>query len=330
MRCIVLVLACLIAVPAYSTSPIETGVGDPIVTKVIELAKKRAINSENVNWTVVEQEVGEIIAQQPSESGRTQAIEHVVRALDDGHSFYRPPSKATPTSRGAGEVDSGMSRRERVSVPIASYSGNRRFGVLALNAWTGSKKELDNATSIVRAELIRAVSRDPCGIIIDLTWNQGGNMWPMMGGIAPLYDEGTVLVFHARDESDQIIQVQDDQLKVNGATYPEAAHLPPVRPLPRYVALILSNRTASSGEIVALGFRGQENVRTFGEVTAGQTTANWSTTLDNGGRLALASAHIADRTESIQRGPLHPDVRSESARLDAESWLASNCPKSDH
>ena len=74
------------------------------------------------------------------------------------------------------------------------------------------------------------------------------------------------------------------------------------------IAVLISDKTASSGEMTAISLLARENSKTFGNKTAGYTTANAMYKLSNGATLLLAVSYSMDkiikkiyRWELIQR-----------------------------
>lgn len=294
--------------------------GDPSVDRVIALAKDTALNSERVDWPVVERDAAALFRATPGQEGRTAAIRRVLMSLDDGHSFYMPP-RMDP----AGAGSSAAGSQQRVRAPIASSDTVAgRFGRLTINAWVGAPQAVIGAAQLVRQELVKALGAESCGLIVDVSSNGGGNMWPMMGGIAPLYDEGTLQTFEGRGGARQVVNVQGGALRMDTSVYPRVDY-PAFAVTPRFIAIIIGKRTASSGEILALGFKGQGNVRTFGQATAGLTTANKTTRLPDGGLLGLTTSRILDRAGNVQEGVLLPDEPSERPNEAAAAWLAERC-----
>ena len=73
------------------------------------------------------------------------------------------------------------------------------------------------------------------------------------------------------------------------------------------VAVLTDGRTASSGEAVAVAFRGRPDVRTFGAATAGMTSANETHRMRDGAVIVVTVADFADHRRTVYRGPLPPD-----------------------
>lgn len=75
------------------------------------------------------------------------------------------------------------------------------------------------------------------------------------------------------------------------------------------VAVIMGHKTASAGEAVALSFRGRSNTRSFGEPTAGYSTANQPIALPDGAMIALTTGLMADRFRNVATGSIEPDEK---------------------
>jgi C-terminal processing protease CtpA/Prc len=92
------------------------------------------------------------------------------------------------------------------------------------------------------------------------------------------------------------------------------------------VAVLTNRSVASSGEAIAVAFRGRPGTRTFGIDTCGLPTANDNFTLSDGATLFLTVALDADRTMTAYDSSLPPDERIDdpSALVErAIAWLRS-------
>lgn len=161
-----------------------------------------------------------------------------------------------------------------------------------------------------------------CGWVVDLRRNYGGNMFPMLDALRPILGEGTLGFFVDNDG-----RRPWSYLSRPGGT----AGVAPPEPPP--VAVLTSRLTASSGEAVAISLRGRPRARSFGEPTAGLSTANSTIPMVDGGLVIVTSAREADRTGRVYEGAVAPDqpaaidwARIESDDdplvLEAMRWLA--------
>ena len=110
--------------------------------------------------------------------------------------------------------------------------------------------------------------------IIDLRHNGGGNMHPMVTGIAPLIGDGKVGSLTTLKEE----KIFDWEIKNSNFMYQNNQLLklpnkPKFKKQPK-IAVLTSKYTVSSGELVATCFKGRPNTRFFGEATGSLTTNN--------------------------------------------------------
>ena len=92
----------------------------------------------------------------------------------------------------------------------------------------------------------------------------------------------------------------------------------------RPVAMIYGNSTGSSGEVVAISFRGRPNTMSFGQETAGATTRIDNLRMSDGAYLNLAAGYDVDRNRVEFRGKVSPDRVIEDhdeAVREAVKWI---------
>lgn len=272
----------------------------PSLDKTIELAKTRALRSSSVNWSAVDSESHSIAPVQ----GEDAAIRYVLKALGDHHTFYNH------------------------SVPIAESRGQSSgVPVLAINSWSGSPQAAQAAAQTVRSALLDATSNTKCGIVLDFTQNPGGNMWPMVNGLSPLFTNGLLGGF--RDSAGKLSPIE----KKDGVIYSDGkivglGGLGPTKDLPlKAIAIIVGPYTSSSGEITTIMFKGQNNVRFFGQPTSGYSTGNQTLPLPNGGVLILTTSVTLDRTGAAYSEAINPDQITDKPYADAAAWVNAQCRK---
>jgi carboxyl-terminal processing protease len=112
--------------------------------------------------------------------------------------------------------------------------------------------------------------------IIDLRYNGGGNMYPMVSGIAPIIGDGTVgKLMSAKNETLFNWTIKNGNFTYDVSDVVKLPNKPKFKSLPK-VAVLTSRWTASSGEIVATTLKGRPDTMFFGEATGGYTTnASW-------------------------------------------------------
>ena len=160
------------------------------------------------------------------------------------------------------------------------------------------------------------------GWIVDLRKNVGGNMWPMLAAIGPLAGEGILGHFIDRD-AQQIawgyrqgasFYEQENVYEVSCPVEVVSSECP--------VAILTSDQTASSGEILLVSFLGRDNVRVFGQATRGIPTANDIYPLDDNTLLVLTRFITADSRGKTYEAAIAPHVVCENALEAATGWLS--------
>jgi C-terminal processing protease CtpA/Prc len=287
--------------------------------EILETMQEHALNTSQVDWEKVRAKTYARAANAVAPKDTYPAIEFALGSLQDSHSRLMTPEEVAALESGAlmqdmpepsGELlDNGLAY---LNVP--AFAGSVEAGRAYAATLQGLIRELDAA--------------QPCGWIVDLRENMGGDFWPMLAGIGLLVGEGSSGAFVAADgqekpwgyavgkawEGDEaLIELGPDQV------YTLQETLPPV-------AVLTGRQTMSSGEAVVVTFRGRPNSRSFGQETAGLSTGNEVFDLADGARLFLTVSRFADRTGAVYGGIITPDeyVRdpeSNAALEAAAGWL---------
>jgi C-terminal processing protease CtpA/Prc len=167
--------------------------------------------------------------------------------------------------------------------------------------------------------------RRPCGWIVDLRGDQGGDMFPMLLSVEPLLGEGALVAFRSAHGTSPYVTARPGGLAegIQLSLFDTApVAVPELAPVPA-VALLTGPETASAGEAVAIAFRGRGDVRSFGEPTYGATGSPEYVSLPGGAELAFSSSLDVDRNGVVYRRPLEPRVVTSSPLSSARRWLLS-------
>jgi C-terminal processing protease CtpA/Prc len=173
----------------------------------------------------------------------------------------------------------------------------------------GGPEEVKECTIKLRNGICELKKKIPKYWIIDLRFNLGGNMYPMMMGLAELLPKEIQL---GGDTYDGEIwrskwTLKDGIFDYNGAY----TDIPPMNyhdsKTPK-IAVLMGRYTSSSGETVACAFKGQEQTKLFGEVTSGSTTANWWMPIGDKVVFNPAVSYFADRNFKVYKDGIIPDV----------------------
>lgn len=327
------VLLCMLLATCAAGAQASAEAADPRTARLeqaLSFIEARAYNLPRLDWPATREAAQAALRATPGEAGLTAAIRGVLRALDDGHSFYRPPSNAMAAMPAAAPAASTpVPAPASPHAPIAVLASGGHVPVVQVNRWSGAPSQMQDAARQVRAVLVEAMAAAPCGLVLDLRGNVGGNVWPMFAGLAPLFAPGVLQTWVDRAGDGRAVELADGALRHGGRPMPiDVASLPMPSARPQRIALLLGARTASSGELLALGFAGDPAVRRFGAPTAGATTSNASLPLPGGAVLAVMSSHVRDRTGAMVSGPLQPDEATARPMEAAQAWLRTQCAAS--
>lgn len=319
----------MVGVAATSVSALPSAAADGYFQQALVLIRQHHRNSTKADWPRIEARARSMLAGASQPADTYPAIRMVLDALNERHSHLieAPSGETGPAKAG---VQGSAPRPKVPSMPTWALV-NKRFGQLRLPELDtlyaeGSTRGASYVAS-ARAALTYLDKARPCGWIIDLRENGGGDMWPMLRGLDPLLGIAPFGLFVLPDGS------KLTWVRAYGNIFPSPKGLPASSPafsLTRSsapIAVLIGPQTASSGEMTAIALIGQPRVRVFGARSAGFTTANKAHLLSDGAMLVLTETSVQDRTGKDYVGPITPDEQLDPAKAEeaAQRWLGRQC-----
>jgi len=296
-----------------------------MLDSAVAIARRHSLWRDTVSWRALERKLRVALGDAKTTADAYPAINLLTESLGDHHSYALPPdrlailqgARATNGAPASLSALGALIREPRIAhVRVPAHTrqdipGNRAY-----------------ATAIRRAMVGMALPR-PCGWIVDLRENGGGNMWPMFAGLRPLLGDDTLGAFVTLDSTWH--WTADGAEDNNARTYMKELPAATLDLSAATVAVLIGPVTGSAGEALALAFRGRPNARSFGAPTRGVATSNARFALPDGGWLVLTTGVMRDRNNRGDGGPIRPDVRASDAdpraALDsAVAWLSAGCP----
>ncbi len=200
----------------------------------------------------------------------------------------------------------------------AIQSGRQPFQSAMLPAQTGYLRIVgmpmgDNAqlAAPIRSAICSLQTLGARRWIVDLRYNGGGNMFPMLAGVANLLGDGEVGGSFDNDgHRFSTWTIKDGDVYYNDFLSADLENQCPLAEAPK-VAVLTSRYTVSSGEVVAVAFKGRPNTRFFGEPTAGFTTETDWTVLPAGVTMSIAMSYYADREGRLYKDSIPVDEPAE-------------------
>jgi carboxyl-terminal processing protease len=245
-------------------------------------------------------------------------IRFVLASLGDHHSGFISPEMVSRLN--ALTVTDNPAPESRVL--------SDRLGYIRVPPFvSGRQGAIDEAATRLQRAVEEADAEHPCGWVVDLQTNGGGNMWPMLAGLGPILGTGRLGGFVDPDgvittwsyADGAAAEANQPRAHVIGGSYRSRAST-------AAVAVLIGRATASSGEAVAIAFIGRPNTRSFGQRTRGLTTSNDQFRLSDGAILNLSVSAFADRNGGVYPDGIDPDeptvaVAAEPIPTAARHWL---------
>jgi carboxyl-terminal processing protease len=301
----------------------------------VKLMKEQALHRKEIDWEHLDRTVAQLSRGAQSVGDTYLVIRYAVTQMRETHTMFltaRTVEKMRQEQRGPDGKNRGAS----------SELLQGKFGYLALPGLysLSDTEQIDYATSVAR-QLQTLQQSKPCGWLVDLRNDKGGNMWPMLSGLSPLLGEGRIGSFSAPGEETTIWENNNGQISTTTSGKRQNFNLVAPQflesiPTSTPVAVLIGPLTGSSGEATTIAFIGRPNTKLFGDNSAGFTTANFPNILSDGAHLLISTSYMTDRTGHQYQQGIKPDVvvKSDATKTEQEhdevirsavDWLETGC-----
>ena len=280
-----------------------------VLDSVLKRARETSMYAASVNWDSLQGEVRRKGASAKTIPELKPAFEAILNALRDHHGrvldarTYANIAYFTDRRniRHSEPREYDQDTWKTVNDPEARFSYkvlDGKVGYLRI-VGIGPQVDVQQESRRIRNALIELSGKGVQSWIIDLRYNGGGNMNPMMAGIGPLVGDGHVGSVTGADGRKAFDwEVRNGNFIYFNTQVVDLPHAPSFKSPPR-IAVLTSRWTISSGELVAVALKGRPNTRSFGEATGGYTTnTNWEV-IDDQVVLTLATGNFCDRKGTV-------------------------------
>lgn len=296
-----------------AAAPESTTSQKQYLADALDVVKTHALHRDRVDWVEVRRQA-EAVAEHATTPAQTHDfLRDVLAQLGDQHSLLLPSAQMQQMQAPPDP------RRDPRRQPVESRLLDGELGYVSVPGFMSTNAEASTAFVNELRGRIGALKTTPvCGWVVDLRGNFGGNMYPMLAGLAPLLGEGDAGRFVAPGKADVAWWIRNG----NAGAGDHIAQLAVEQPGdtladPVTVAVLTGPGTASSGEAIVVSFRAHPHARSFGMPTAGLSTGNTFFPLADGAALALTTVRMADRSGQVYGDRIWPDEVI-PARMDAE------------
>jgi carboxyl-terminal processing protease len=181
-----------------------------------------------------------------------------------------------------------------------------RYGYILIPQNT-PKDNLKQMAQAIQDSLCKLIKKPLEGIIVDLRANEGGSIFPLFTGLHQLIGDGVFGAFSNFDGT-----FKEPWILKKGKFFQQNRIVAAVKSNcscsnKLKIAILLSQVTASAGEMLAIALKGRRNAIFIGEKTYGLTTGNVTFKID-GFLLAMSASFSEDRTGKVYNSYIMPDI----------------------
>jgi len=294
----------LFSIPSY-TQEHEIQV-QGILEEMIQHAEEFSLFRQSVNWDSIRMEMFTLSKGARNVKELSPALKFMLRALGDIHAkiyhntqiiaYY--PGKLKPHQKSFdlawyNEIKSGDVYLFK-GILIAENIGYIRIGSLP-------NCDMEEKAKMIQEKVCELKNQGAKKWILDLRYNGGGNMFPMIEGLTTIIGKDEVIGgAEGLNEAQSVVWEIKDGDFYNNEESLRLANTCLEKKLPK-VAVLTSLYTASSGEILAIIFKGRKNTKFFGEKTLGMTTGTDFKIIDDFTAMSISVNYFKDRSGIIYK-----------------------------
>ncbi len=300
------------SVPTAPTASLPTPAQH--LDELVKLMSTEAANAGQVNWAELRAELQPVAANARTIADTYPAIATALQRLDDFESHYLGMDRML-----IGPSPEPACRPSLSEVPTLPPA----IGYVRLEGCPCSRALADAYAEEVQRQIRLADKPGLVGWIVDLRVNGGGNMWPMIAGLGPIFGEQIIgyIIYNNRDYEREYRG--GAALSLDEPFSSVVAPYTLIQPSPK-VAVLTAETTNSAGEAITVYFKNRPNTRSFGAPTCGHHHLLQTFGMSNGAALTLKTAHNADRLKRTYAGAVLPDEMATGpgeAVAAAVAWL---------
>ena len=292
--------------------------------------RANALRKSTVNWDSYNTKAEQLLKTHANKEEVFQLLGSIFADIGDFHGAFFCNGERYGMKQPELKVRQELQDGFRVGAKVNCMILDELFGYIFIPSVNAFADDGGLSIGVEIDSIICNTSQTLKGWIIDLRLNLGGNMYPMIGGLQSLLGEGKIGSFvHENQESIDWI-ISNGVFKAGVDSVRIAKNLCDFKSLPTVV--LISQLTSSSGEAVAIAFKGRENTIFIGEPTSGYITALNRYHITNRAMLLVPESHMCDRkgvcyTENVKpdiisvHGDRFVELEKDAKILQALSWL---------
>lgn len=271
------------------------------------IMKATLVNADNVHWRKLNRQVLKKAKgiDHPYDLG--PVMRYLYRSVGDFHGWFIYKDSSFKWQRDELPVSDSIKNEWNKGVTVRSGLPDSNIGYVLIPYMSyNGKEDADKNAQRLNDSLCSLLAGNISGLIVDLRLNGGGAMFPMILGLEQLLGTGKVGSFVGKDTQTYYIKEHRFMLeeKVMTGIIPkciiDATKLP--------VVVLIGQGTGSSGEFLAMAFKGRSNTLFLGKPTAGYVTSTKGFSINGDAFILLSTAWGRDRNDRVYKEAIQPDI----------------------
>lgn len=330
---VIIIILILISCRKEKNNPktvnIQITISEPkrVLDTIIVVAKDQSLYNKNVNWNVLEKEVYSKFIDSDTITSIIKPVQYLLNQLGDYHGFlFLNGQRYSGNIERIRNVSYDYQGKEYINKMSLIYqktlSQDQINGFILTNQIAyieipmilpngGNSEDIIEYTNKIRSKICELKTKKPIAWIIDLRGNLGGNMYPMLMGLAEILPLKVNMGGDSKDGN----SINQKWLLKDGVFYYGEDYYPNIPALKCHIknnenkiAVLIGRYTASSGEVVASALKGQDNIKLFGEQTSGATTSNRWIPIGKDVVFNPAISYYVSKNKTIHKDGVFPDI----------------------
>lgn len=280
-----------------------------VIDTTLQIMKANSVNKNTVNWNLLRKKA--MTKAKNAENGYQlgDVFRMILMETNDFHGSVFVGDSTFKWTRKERYISDSIKKEWKKGIYLQSKVLAGNVGYLRVPYMSfGNRTELDKKAQTLNDTLCSLLSRNVKGIVLDLRLNGGGAMYPMMLGLKQILGDGQIGSFTSGGSERWLLK--------NNCFYLDTTLLTCIAPncnisantIP--VAVLIGTATGSSGEFLAMSFKGRINTIFLGEKTAGYITATKGFKINDAVYLLISTSYGKDRKGRVHSEALSPDIFS--------------------
>lgn len=277
-----------------------------LLNNIIDTVQTYSVKSSSIDWKTTKK--GTLKSFKKNKNIKT-TVNQLLNKLNDSHSQYFTKKEYENFNH------EEIKKQEHFKINTKLINDSIAYIEVPSFLSTDSIQQY-NYINTIQNQLYKYSGNNIENFVIDLSKNNGGNMWVMIAALAPIFQNDTLGYFIYPEQNSKkeywILQPKSINLN-NSVVYNFNKPLHKIKS--NKIAILQSNQTASSGEALVVALKGNNNTKFFGSSTYGVPSSNQEYIFNDGSILFLTTAYFSDIHDKIYKSSIKPNNYTNTLNL---------------